>query len=305
MKTSKEFSWTEEMIRQADDAWYADQEMIRAMAVELNSPTAVGTPGTPGDGTLAPSAVADRRGVATGQHPRLDCPSRNIEKGIPVRSYHCYHVALYFPKGYIADPYWPEREELINIQKASGMNRSRSEKKREEALADYLKKIGMPKDQYDELEKLAERPWYRKDLADERSEIIVPNHHLYGCLIEAAKKCSSSLRPCEPENLRYVFQVSDFSTGKTSSDGIFKRLVMPKSGTGQPLSNQRALRMNPYIEDFVAVGHIGFYPEDVRENGKSVQDFLEYAGHRVGVGASRKMSFGRFILKEFSLKSER
>ena len=211
-----------------------------------------------------------------------------------------YNVELYFEKGYIADPYWPELEELINIQKSSGMNRARSQEKRDEALKAYLLRIGMTMNDYRELEGLAQRPWYRENLSDDDSaEIIMTSHQLYGCLIAAAKGCSTTIRPCEPQNLRHVLNLSDFHTGKYHSDGVYKRLVQPKTGTGQPLSNQRMLRMNPYICEFSAKGKLSFFSEDLKEEGIYLQDFLNYAGQRTGVGASRKMGWGRYEVKSF------
>lgn len=176
------------------------------------------------------------------------------------------------------------------------MNRARSEQKREDALKEYLRRNGYTLEQYAELERLAQRQFYTAG----DGTIIISSHQVYGCLIESARNISASQRPCDPNNLRHVLRVSDLRTEKTQADGTFKRLVMPKSGTGQPLSNQRALRMNDYIEDFEAVGSIRFFPEDLR-NVDELPDFLSYAGQRIGVGASRKMGMGRFVVKSYLL----
>lgn len=207
-------------------------------------------------------------------------------------------VVLYFEKGYIADPYMPEREQLINLQKGSGMNRAKSEEKRAQALRDYLQRQGLSMEDYKRLEVAAQQPWYRKG-----GEIIVPSHQMYGCMIESARGATATLRPCDPDNLRHVIVVSDFTTGKTVEDGVFARLVMPKSGTGQPLSNQRALRSNPYIEDFHASGTLTFFPNDLRDSGAVLEDFVAWAGQRIGVGASRKMGYGRFDIEAWEQAS--
>ena len=47
-----------------------------------------------------------------------------------------YKIAARFDKGYIADPYWPERERVINIDKQSGMSRARSSANRPNAAID-------------------------------------------------------------------------------------------------------------------------------------------------------------------------
>lgn len=210
-------------------------------------------------------------------------------------------LTIYFKKGYVADPYWTELTELIDIQKESGMNRARSEKNRADALATYLARQGMTPEDYAKLEALARRPWYRVDSDDESTEIIVSSHQLYGCLIEAAKQAPAALRLCEPDNLRHMIELSDFSTGKTKEDGIYKRAVMPKSGAGQPLSNQRTLRSDPYIEKFEATGTLRYYAEELRDKGEYLVDFLRYAGQRVGVGAARKMGFGRYEVRKFKV----
>ena len=201
---------------------------------------------------------------------------------------------LHVARGYIADPYYPEREEVINIQKSSGMNRAKSEAKREQNLREYLLRLGMTPEEYAALVVRANRPWYKN--AD---EIIIPAHQLYGCFIQSAVMLSASQRPCDPNNFRHLIEVSDFATGKTKEDGVFERLVMPKSGTGQPLSNQRALRRNPYISNFDAHGTLTFYKSDFEEF-KAIADFVGYAGQRIGVGASRKMGYGRFTVAAWS-----
>ena len=202
---------------------------------------------------------------------------------------------LFFDKGYIADPYFPAKEELINIQKLSGMNRTRTEAKREQALKEYLRRQGISQEAYEALEERASRPWYR----DQEGAIIIPSHQMYGCLIESAKTLSASQRPCDPANLRHILHVSDWDTGKEKEDGVYERLVMPKSGTGQPLSNQRALRKNPFIAKFTAHGTIGFFVNDIPE-AQHIIDFVGYCGQRVGVGTSRKMGYGRFVIQDAS-----
>lgn len=176
------------------------------------------------------------------------------------------------------------------------MNRARSEQKRDENLKEYLRRNGYTPEQYALLEQQARRPFYTQ----EDGTIIISSHQFYGCLIQSADTLSASQRPCDPGNLRHIMRVSDLVTNRRKPDGIYTRLVMPKSGTGQPLSNQRTMRSNAYIEQFTARGQIGFYPDDVH-NVDELQDFLIYAGERIGVGASRKMGCGRFEVTEYKL----
>ncbi len=85
---------------------------------------------------------------------------------------------------YIAHPYWQEREELIRIQRDSGMNRQKSDDKRAAALKAQLNKAGLSLEQYRELERSAARQWYRENGKDD-GVIVIPRHQLAGCLVEA------------------------------------------------------------------------------------------------------------------------
>ena len=60
-------------------------------------------------------------------------------------------MTIAFPRGYIAHPYWVEREKVINITKSSGMNRAKSDANKESALRTYLDTIEMSKANFDEL----------------------------------------------------------------------------------------------------------------------------------------------------------
>lgn len=97
-------------------------------------------------------------------------------------------------------------------------------------------------------------------------------------------------------------RVSDFATAKTQADGTWERFAVVSAGTGQKLSNQRALRSNPYIEDFGAEGSITLAPEYVRP--ETLRAALAWAGQAVGLGASRKMGWGRFTVEEFERVEE-
>ncbi|HXH06782.1 MAG TPA: hypothetical protein VNI83_09340, partial [Vicinamibacterales bacterium] len=74
----------------------------------------------------------------------------------PVIDYHL-HVEI---DSYIADPYWPEVEQVINIQKQSGMNRARSSANARKALEEYLRSAGLTLADYDRLVERSQRPFY-------------------------------------------------------------------------------------------------------------------------------------------------
>jgi len=194
---------------------------------------------------------------------------------------------------YIAHPFWPEREQVVNILKTSGYNRVRSEDKREQSLRRWLEKNGLRWEDWEVLKKKAERQWYRAN-GDESGAIIIPRHQLSGALVQACRTAPAGARFNE-DQFRSLVQLSDFTTEKTTADTVFRRFVMPKTGKGAPLSNQRALRENEVIENFPAVGTLTFIDDDVKQ--KAVLDLLRYAGKYVGVGASRKMGYGRFTIE--------
>jgi len=222
-------------------------------------------------------------------------------------------VTLHFDKGYIASPYWPELGKLIDIEKQSGMNRCRSESRIREALEQHLKKIGMSLKEYEELQVLAARPFYTTGTngtlpsptapptpalsPSSPPTIIIPRTQVYGMLVHAADTIRSAGRPCHPDQVRSLVQATDFSTGKTEPDGLWERMVLPKDGSGKPLSNQRGLRQDYFIRDFDAKGAFQLDPNYIKPD--VVRELLVYAGQNIGIGASRKMGWGRFEVSGF------
>jgi hypothetical protein len=203
-----------------------------------------------------------------------------------------YELSLHFAKGYIADPYWPQLEKLINIQKQSGMNRARSTANRRKALEEHLQSIGMSLAEYEALERAAKEPFYRDD-----GEIIIPELHVTSFLVATCDEARSATRPCEPNQVRSRFIVTPWRTGKAKPDGVWSRFAVVSGGPGQKLSNQRGLRESQYIKDFTATGRISFDPDFV--DAATLQRAIEWGGMFVGIGASRKMGWGRFELKAF------
>jgi hypothetical protein len=210
-----------------------------------------------------------------------------------------------FIKGYIAHPYWPQRERLINIQKESGTKRVRSEEKRVKVLRDYLATKGMSMADYEALEQEADRQFYTAadlDNADghDITEIVIPAHQIYGMAAQACGLASSSIRIARAENLRTVLTVSDIFTGKHKADGVWERFVVVTAGAGNKLSNQRALRSNEFVGPFTATFEVKFSEEVI--DPKKVDDFLGFCGREIGVGASRKLGWGRFEIGKAKAK---
>jgi hypothetical protein len=202
-------------------------------------------------------------------------------------------IALHFPKGYIAEPYWPERAQLIDIQKGSGLNRARSEANRRKALEEFLKRQGMTLSDYEALEKRAARPFYTNG----SDEIIIPETQILSFLVATCDEVRSASRPCDPQQVRSRFIATDMPTGKTQADGIWQRFVTVSSGTGAKLSNQRGLRKSAYIADFSTSGTLTF--DEGFVDPATLRSALEWGGNFMGLGAARKMGWGRFALTDF------
>lgn len=199
-----------------------------------------------------------------------------------------YKIAVNLAK-YIANPYWPEREKLINIAKDSGLSHKRTPETRRKALDSYLAAQGMSLDDYEELQRLASRPFYTHD-----GRIIVPELHVMSMIVATCDTIGSRDRPCAPELARTLIRPSLWQTGKTAADGTWERYAVVSSGTGAKLSNQRALRSDPFIEDADATGTIGFDQAAIRP--EVLWKALTWAGTNVGIGAGRKMGWGRFTI---------
>jgi len=195
-------------------------------------------------------------------------------------------ISLKFTEpGYIASPYWPEMYRIIEISKLSGINRIRSEKKQREALEEHLRGIGMSLADYEKLKLDSQRPFHTNG----DGGIVIPGDKILSCLVSASDEAPSKLRI---ESIRTVMTASDFHTGKNKPDGSWERFAVVKTGSGKTLSNQRGFRTNQYIKNFTATGSITH--DDKMVKPEAIVDLLKFAGRAKGIGASRKMGWGRF-----------
>ena len=209
-------------------------------------------------------------------------------------------ATIRFPVGYIADPYWIAQEKRIDIEKKSGINRVRSQERRAKALDSYLKSIDMTLADFRALEEAAKRPFYTvADLKNGAAtgghpgdEIVIPPHQLYGMCAQGCDQASSAIRLTRRDQLRSVVKIAPVFTGKAKPDGVFERFVTVTGGTGAKLSNQRGIRHNAYLAAFEAQLIISFSDDMVA--APRVKEFIAFCGREVGVGACRKMDYGRF-----------
>jgi len=224
---------------------------------------------------------------------------------------------------YIGQPYWKEMDLLVTIQKVSGMNRSRTEANRNASLQQELekrnatgaKRVGdepaMTLAQYEALEVMAHRPFYLEAVSNGHApRIMVPKIQVDGMLVAATDMVRSAGKPCPPDQVRTMLRATPWTTDRTAPDGLWERYVVVSSGTGAKLSNQRGMRRNEYIgrnpieqvagqTAVLATGYVELDPEMVKPD--VVEKLLRWAGANVGIGASRKMGFGRYRLLDFAL----
>lgn len=198
------------------------------------------------------------------------------------------YVFQFATPGYIAEPYWPEMYKIIEIQKQSGMMRARSEANRRRALEEHLRGVGMTYGDYLQLEKDSKRPFY----TNSTHEIIIPADRLLSCLVNACDVAPAKIRV---PNVRSCLHPTDFHTGKLAPDGTWERFAVVTGAQGK-LSNQRGFRASQYIREFDARGTIDFSTNLV--SPEAVLALLTFAGREVGIGASRKMGWGRFAVIE-------
>jgi hypothetical protein len=190
--------------------------------------------------------------------------------------------------GFIAHPYFPEVYKLIQIEKESGVNRARSDANKRRALEAYLTEKGMTLDHYEDIKSRAARPFATSD----SGEIIIESDKILSALVNADDVAPRNMRI---DSIRTTLRASDFLTGKNAPDGVWERFAVVRSGTNK-LSNQRGFRSSAYISNFTADGTIEYDAEMV--NPKTVVALLQFCGRKVGIGASRKMGWGRFTVEE-------
>lgn len=196
-------------------------------------------------------------------------------------------VTLHFEKGFLSEPYWPEREKVISIRKQSGVDRARTDEKRKAALAQGLAAAGLTMEDYLALEAAAARPFR---LAPDGT-IVIPAHALDGMMAHAAQVSPAAGRLARAENIRVVATWDDLRTDKTKADGVYSRFIR------NPITNQRRYQESPYIEDVTATGTFRLMHDDLERKARL---FVEYAGREIGVGAARKLGWGRFVVSAWA-----
>lgn len=205
-------------------------------------------------------------------------------------------IRIHFAGRYIGSPYWIERSQLIEIQKLSGMNRSRATQNRRKALEEYLRANNMTLADYEALEEASNRPFHMS-----HGKIIIPADRFLSFLGATCDEARAAQRPCDKRQVRSRFMATDFVTDKTKPDGVWHHFVTVSSGTGQKLSNQRGERQDAFIENFEARGSLTFDEQFI--NAETLRNAILWGGQFVGIGASRPMGMGRFALTHFATRA--
>ena len=196
---------------------------------------------------------------------------------------------------YIAHPFWPARNTCIEVEKKSGVNRQKSDEKRAAALKAECSRQGITYERYLELRKEAAEQWYR--FPD--GTIYIPRHQLAGAIVQTIGSAPKALRgQFDRDNFRALIHLGDFATDRTEPDGVFARFVKLEG------SNQRSFQENEYLgcyldkgEPFHATGTIAV--ADAKQSD-TVKALLAAAVEMTGLGAARKMGFGRGRIAEWN-----
>ena len=199
------------------------------------------------------------------------------------------HVVLRMTN-YIAHPFWPARNRVIEIEKKSGVNRQKSDDKRQAALKAECQRQGYTLEQYEQFKREAAEQWYRTN--GRGSAIIIPRHQLAGAVVQTIATAPKALRgPFDKDNFRALIQIGDFATTLTVASGVFGRFVKLEG------SNQRSWQENEYVGRYLDTGApfdaSGVITIPDAKQVDTVKAILTQAVEAIGVGAARKMGFGR------------
>lgn len=235
---------------------------------------------------------------------------------------YAYAIAIAYPKGppmrisltidlhsFLAHPYRREMNALINITKESGMNRARSTANARKALEEHLRSIGMTLAEFDALKGQANDPW----TVDAEGRIVIPRLNVTSMCVAMCDEARAAQKPCPPAMVRTALRPSAWSTDAEPTDAhVWERFAVVTAGTGAKLSNQRGFRSNEFIgadppeggptKAVTAIGTFDINPDMVRP--EILASALSWAGDRIGIGASRKMGFGRFTVVAFDIENE-
>jgi hypothetical protein len=199
-------------------------------------------------------------------------------------------VKLQFQKrGYIGNPFWTERNMLINIGK--DVHPKLQGDKREKAILAACDKRGVSPEQYQDLQAKAARPFYTINGARD-GEIVIPDRVFHSFVNHASMVAPKAVPKISEKGLTFIainIGGGHLRTGKTEKDSqVFSRPVKLEE------SNQRSLQEHLHIPEFIAEGVLELDESVVKSD--DLQKLVEWGGKWVGVGSCRPQGFGRFTV---------
>jgi hypothetical protein len=190
--------------------------------------------------------------------------------------------------GYIGLPFWPERNELINIQKE--VHPKLQGAKREAAINAALDKRGFNQSDYARLQTLAARPFHTVN-----GQIAIPARSFISFINHASMEAPKAIPKIQNKGLTFIavkvrngYLIGD----KTDEDAkVFGRFVANKE------SNQRRWDESKYVDQITFSGSLQVDEEIIKP--ENLKKLIEWGGKMVGIGSSRPQGFGRFRVVEW------
>jgi hypothetical protein len=204
--------------------------------------------------------------------------------------------------GYVGLPYWPERNDLINLSK--DVHAKLGPAKKEAAIVAACEKRGWTKADYEAKLEKSMHPFYTDN--DLRTGmIVIPQRVIQSFLNNTSQECPKAIPRIASKGLTFVgIRVTDgkggkfLRTGKFEKDSLmFSRFVKLEN------SNQRSWSESAYIRDFTAEGILEVDEEIIKCD--DLKKLFEYGGRMYGVGSARPQGFGRFQVMSWTVIGDR
>jgi hypothetical protein len=201
-------------------------------------------------------------------------------------------VRLHFSEpGYIALPYWPARNTLINIMK--NVHPKLGDTKKVAAIRAACEKEGISEEQFRQIIVDADRPFHTVN--GRGSEIIIPERIFQSFLNHCSMQAPKAVPRITEKGLTFIgvkVEGGCLHTGKNAPDGSFDRFVKNQE------SNQRQWASSPYIQNFAAAGVMKVDGEVIAAD--KLLKLVEWGAKWVGIGSARPQGYGRFSVEEWN-----
>jgi hypothetical protein len=197
-------------------------------------------------------------------------------------------------EGYIAKPFWPETNKLIDIGK--DVHPKLGEAKKQAAILAACTKRGISEEEYRRLLEKSSHTFYTIDgLRD--TEVIIPQRIIQSFLNHASQVVPKAIPRIEEKGLTFIgvrIQDGYLRAGKTEKDALrFERFVKNQE------SNQRMFTSDLYISNFQATGTFLVNEEVI--SVENLFSLMEYGGRMYGIGTARPQGYGRFQIQRWEM----